>query len=246
MVFVCVEQPFCFSTISCFRYDSIVSHYKQTGLCTRIHGNSKRTPVNAIPYEGVHHLVSFIKNFAKAHGMPLPGRFPRHRDKVMILPSDITKAIVYSKYRDASTANGSEPVGRSKFYSVWQQSLPQISISKPSSDLGYTCQKKCLAIQKAGYLSEEGKAELYKVAQDHIQRAQTEREYYKSQVAAAEASWTASEDGKCIPTLGQYSYDFAQQIHFPFNGQQTGPDYFKTAWKCAIFGVCNDGKISAG
>ena len=180
--------------MSCFRYDSIVSHYKQTGLCTRFHGNSKHAPANAIPYEGVHHLVSFIKNFAKAHVMPLSGRIPGHRDKVMILPSDITVAIVYTKYRDASTANGSEPVGRSKFYSVWQQSLPQISISKPSSDLCYTCQKNRLAIQKAGYLSEKGKAELYKVALDHIQRAQTEREYYKSQVAAAEASWSASED----------------------------------------------------
>ena len=116
-------------------------------------------------------MVSFIKNFAKAHGMPLPGRVPGHCDKVIILPSDTTKAIAYTKCRDASTANGSEPVGRSKFYSVWQQSLPQISISKPSSDLCYTCQKKCLAIQKAGYLSEEGKAELYMVAQYHIQRA---------------------------------------------------------------------------
>ena len=161
--------------VSWFRYDSIVSHYKQTALCTRIHGNSKCAPANAIPYEGVHHLVSFIKNFSKAHGMPLPGRVPWHRDKVMILPSDITKVIVYRKYRDASTANGSEPVGRSKFYSVWQQSLPQISISKPSSDLCYTCQKNRLAIQKTGYLSEEGKAELYKVAQDHIQRAHIER-----------------------------------------------------------------------
>ena len=77
------------------------------------------------------------------------------------------------------------------------------------------------------YLSEEGKAELYKVAQDHFQRAQTEREYYKSQVAAAEVAWSASEDGKCIPTLGHYSYDSAQQIHFPFNAQQTGTETLK-------------------
>ena len=85
------------------------------------------------------------------------------------------------------------------------------------------------------YLSEEEKAELYKVAQDHIQRAQTEREYYKSRVAAAEASWSASEDGKCIPTLGHYSYDFVQQIHLPFNAQQSGPEYFKTSSKMCNF-----------
>ena len=33
----------------------------------------------------------------------------------------------------------------------------------------------------------------------------------------------------------------SQQVHFPFSAQQTGPEYFKTARKCGIFGVCNDG-----
>ena len=35
-----------------------------------------------------------------------------------------------------------------------------------------------------------------------------------------------------------YSYDYAQQLHFPANPNQPGPIYFKTLWKCAIFGVC--------
>ena len=39
-----------------------------------------------------------------------------------------------------------------------------------------------------------------------------------------------------------YSYDFAQQVHFPFDSQQTGPAYFKTARKCEIFGVCCVGR----
>lgn len=37
-----------------------------------------------------------------------------------------------------------------------------------------------------------------------------------------------------------FSYGFAQQIHYPFDCQQTGPEYFKTARKCGIFGMCND------
>ena len=217
-------------------------HYKQAGLCTRTHGNSKRAPSNAIPYDDVRHLTTYITNFAKAHGMPLPGRVPGHRDKVMVLPSDITKVFVYTKYREACSANGWEAAGRSKFFSVWQESLPHISISKPSSDLCYTCQKNSLKIQKAGCLPDEEKAELYKTAQDHIQRARTERDHYKSQAEVAKSAWEASENGKYIPTLGHYSYDFAQQVHFPFSSQQTGPEFFKTARKCAIFGVCNDGK----
>ena len=39
-----------------------------------------------------------------------------------------------------------------------------------------------------------------------------------------------------------YAFDFAQQIHFLFDSQQTGPAYFKTAHKCGIFGVTCEGK----
>ena len=46
---------------------------------------------------------------------------------------------------------------------------------------------------------------------------------------------------KVEPRLAHYSFDFAQQIHIPFDAQQTGPEYFKTARKCRLFGVCNDG-----
>ena len=35
-----------------------------------------------------------------------------------------------------------------------------------------------------------------------------------------------------------YSYDFAQQVHFPINPLQPGPAYFLSARKCQIFGVC--------
>ena len=37
-----------------------------------------------------------------------------------------------------------------------------------------------------------------------------------------------------------YSFDFAQQVHFPFGCQQSGPEYFKTAKKCGVVGVRND------
>ena len=99
-----------------------------------------------------------------------------------------------------------------------------------------------MAIQKAGFLPEEEKLKVYKTAQDHIERARTERDYYNSQVSAAQSAWSASENGSSLPTLGHYSCDFAQQVHFPFNAQQVGPEFFKTARKRGIFGVCNDGR----
>ena len=39
-----------------------------------------------------------------------------------------------------------------------------------------------------------------------------------------------------------YLYDFAQQVYLPFDCQQTGPAYFKTARKCGIFGDSCMGK----
>ena len=39
------------------------------------------------------------------------------------------------------------------------------------------------------------------------------------------------------PDSLHYSFDFAQQVHYPHNPLQPGPMYFKTARKCAVFGV---------
>ena len=38
-----------------------------------------------------------------------------------------------------------------------------------------------------------------------------------------------------------YSFDFAQQVHYPSNAAQPGPMCFMSARKCAIFGVCCEG-----
>ena len=37
-----------------------------------------------------------------------------------------------------------------------------------------------------------------------------------------------------------HSFDYAQQIHFPFNAQQPGPIFFKTPRKRSIFGVSRE------
>ena len=79
-------------------------------------------------------------------------------------------------------------------------------------------------------------------AQEHLSLAHTEREYYNSQVKAANRSLVSERGWGEKPRSSHYSYDFAQQVHFPFSAQQTGPEYFKTARKCGIFGVCDDGE----
>ena len=44
-----------------------------------------------------------------------------------------------------------------------------------------------------------------------------------------------------MQTTLHYSWDYAQQVHFPHRAQQAGPIYFKTPRKCNVFGVCPEG-----
>ena len=43
------------------------------------------------------------------------------------------------------------------------------------------------------------------------------------------------------PVSFHYSFDFAQQVHYPSNPRQPGPIYFKTPRKCHLFGVVAEG-----
>ena len=75
-------------------------------------------------------------------------------------------------------------------------------------------------------------------AQQHLDRAHKERAFYNSQCKAEATSNPQQSDNACSPTTMHYSYDYAQQVHFPYSPQQTGPEYFRTARKSGIFGVC--------
>ena len=44
-----------------------------------------------------------------------------------------------------------------------------------------------------------------------------------------------------VQTTLHYSWDYAQQVHFPHHAQQVGPIYFKTPRKCNVFRVCSEG-----
>ena len=82
-----------------------------------------------------------------------------------------------------------------------------------------------------------------------------ERSFYRTAVKACRDmvhdKFTINEV-YCVPSPGSalscsglesahYSFDFAQQVHYPHNPLQPGPMYFKTARKCAVFGVCCEG-----
>ena len=61
-----------------------------------------------------------------------------------------------------------------------------------------------------------------------------------SEVLTIPAPGSALPPGSGPDTM-HYSFDFAQQVHYPHNPLQPGPMYFKTARKCAVFGICCEG-----
>ena len=49
--------------------------------------------------------------------------------------------------------------------------------------------------------------------------------------------------GEVCPFNGTltYSFDYAQQVHYPHHAQEVGPLFFKTPRKCQAFGICAEG-----
>ncbi len=93
----------------------------------------------------------------------------------------------------------------------------------------------------------------YSPAEAHLVRATTERSFYRTAVNECktvvrhhfthDGTFSPPPVGAALtpgsgPTRVHYSFDFAQQVHYPHNPLQPGPMYFKTARKCAVFGVC--------
>ena len=124
-------------------------------------------------------------------------------------------------------------VGRSTFYQIWNDILPNIATMKPSSDLCFECQQNATLIIRSAHLSEDEKSERLTKAETHLKLAKGERMWYNWQI----------DESRCEENnMMHISFDYAQQVHFPSNPQQPGPLYFLTPRKCQIFGVACEAK----
>ena len=250
---ICLKTFLFLHTIGKKRYSNLIKHYHLNGVTPRIHGNEKRQPWHAATYADKEKAIAFIKNYADIHAMPLPGRLPKHQDyKVMLLPSSVTKKKVYNEYSFLSQEVHS-PVGTPvrifgyrEFCRLWAEVVPYISVILPSSDLCFLCQQNATAIMHSANLPEEENSQRLKDAEAHLAHAKSERHYYRQQVEKCRETWKLLSDripGKpnSRELTMHISFDYAQQVLFPYNPQQPGPAYFKTARRCQVFGVCNEG-----
>ena len=99
-----------------------------------------------------------------------------------------------------------------------------------------------MTVAKMRNLPEDTKLQLIKNCQDHLVLVQNERKHYSTVIEMCK------KQPNCPIELGEHlvcsftgnmhiSFDFAQQIHLPFDSQQVGPIYFLTGYKVALFGI---------
>ena len=73
---------------------AIKKNFLEYDLETRVHGNSRIRPHNALSWDMVMNIVKFICNYAEQNAILLPGRIPTHkRDDIKLLPSSDSKKV---------------------------------------------------------------------------------------------------------------------------------------------------------
>ena len=234
------------------RFRRLKEHYQTYGICPRIHGNTKRLPENTLSQATVEGVCTFLTNYVEENAISLPGRIPGFKsDDIKVLSSSESKIGVWRVYEAACVASDVRVVSYRKFLQLWDQFHPNVVISKPATDLCFTCQQNTNKLQRAANLSDSEKSECVKAHQDHLNCAQSEREHYRNSCINSEnalepidtetALDRESHEACSLNVTVHYSFDYAQQVHIPSNPMQPGPIYFKTPRKCGIFGVMCEG-----
>ena len=144
-------------------YKALRSHIKENGLVPRIHGNTKRLPPNALSFEDVQRVASYIQNYAEDHAILLPGRIPGYkRTDLQLLPCSTTKHSVWRLYCTANSGDSQchRTVAYSTFGKIWKQLLPHILPTRPMTDLCAVCHQSSVLIARSSNLQEEEKSEV--------------------------------------------------------------------------------------
>ena len=157
-------------------------------------------------------------------------------------------------YEISVSTIGKKAIPYRTFLEIWKNELPYIEFNNPKTDLCMTCEdfKKALNQITATCQEEREQTEaaLYQKALDHLNYVKKERLYYK-----AHSKESAIDYNKVMETITDnvvtkansqniimsYSWDFAQQLQYPFEEQQVGPIFFKTPRRAQLFGVSCEG-----
>ena len=157
---ICLKT-FCFvHVISRWKFTDIKSSWLQNGLRSR--RRTQVTPHNATSLSDVKLVMKFILQYAEDHTILLPGRIPGYkRDDIQLLPLSTTKREVWELYQSAAVQHEeSHAICYSLLCRLWKQLTPQIVVTKPMSDLCWTCQRNNTLIMRAHNRPVEEKTEV--------------------------------------------------------------------------------------
>ena len=111
-------------------------------------------------------------------------------------------------------------------------------------DLCWVCQKNNSAVYHSSNTTDENKTARLKKQEEHLLQVSRERSLYQELVKDAKLTvkdmgWKLGQNDPCSKDITMhYSFDYAQQIHYPSDPMQPGPMYFLVPRKCGLFGVC--------
>lgn len=157
---ICLKT-FCFlHAISRWKFNEIKTCWLENGLRPRQRPNV--SPHNTTSLTDVKLLMKFVMQYAENHAILLPGRVPGYkRDDIQLLPSSTTKREVWELYHTAASQHeGAHAVCYSLFCRLWKQLMPHVVVTKPMSDLCWTCQKNSTLIMRAHNRPVEEKTEV--------------------------------------------------------------------------------------
>lgn len=76
------------------RIQAVKDHYLATGLSARRHGNTKKLPANTLSFRDIENVKKFLREYAEANAILLPGRIPGYkRDDLQLLLSSTSKKV---------------------------------------------------------------------------------------------------------------------------------------------------------
>ena len=225
---------------------NLITHMNLNGKVPRVHGNRGRSPHHALKYREIKYCVDFLVNYSDQFGLPQPAA-PRGRDGIapVFLPASLSKDKLHKEYLQACQANSIRPLRITSFKQTWTQCVPHIKIASPRDDV---CQK-CEQIRKkiTDSVSEEDKMRTTTELQEHIQKAQGERDLYKQSITESKTEIPAQRPEGPIPPCTadlwkvHYTFDYSQQVSVPHHYRQMGPLFFLSLRKVQLFGVRLDG-----
>jgi len=224
------------------RLKNVKKRFLLDGVSPKQHGNVHQKSHSA-NFDKRLAARNFIQNFAENNALVMPGRLPNYKNpNLKLLPSSMTKKYVFSLYVSAAKQSDEAPLSWCLFRQVWADFCQNVVIQLPRSDLCAICQQNQMTVAKMRNLPEDTKLQLIKNCQDHLVLVQNERKHYSTVIEMCK------KQPNCPIELGEHlvcsftgnmhiSFDFAQQIHLPFDSQQVGPIYFLTGYKVALFGI---------